>query len=61
MFPYGLVKLGSLFAAPGVTELVVPQRGLEVPCGNKRFVVNTRSVAGAPAKKYFVKLFTQGL
>lgn len=55
MFPYGLVKLGSLFAAPRVAELVIAQRGLEVPWGNKPFMVSTGREAGAPAKKCCVK------
>lgn len=35
VLPYWLMKLGSLLAAPGVTELVVSQRCLEVPCRNQ--------------------------
>lgn len=42
------MKLGSLLAAPGVTELVVAQRCLEVPCRNQRFLINIQIVSGTP-------------
>lgn len=44
MLPYGLVKLCSLFAAPGVTEFVISQRCLEVPCRNQCFLMNIQSI-----------------